>query len=140
MKKGAIVAVLSLFPLIASAAQALQEGKWKFDIRYDFIGIPQHFPEYSKTQCITLDDPLPDISRPGHECTKQLQGQFSRTYTWVENCSTDWEMVQGMGRIHYWGEQAQGDVHLQVVNPFNPPQPMVFRIRGQRIGNCEEKQ
>lgn len=137
MRTGAIVSLMVLFPLLSQAAPVLEEGKWKFDISYDFIGIPQHFPEYSKTQCITRQDPLPEISRPGHECTRQLQGRFSRTYTWFENCSTDWEMVQGMGRIHYWGEEAHGDVHLQVLNPFNPPQPMIFRIRGKRLGDCD---
>lgn len=137
MRTGAIVVILVLFPLLSQAAPELQEGKWQFVIRYDFVGIPQHFPEYSKTQCITHQDPLPDISRPGHECTMQQQGRFSGTYTWVEDCSTEWEMVQGMGRIHYLGDAAQGDVHLQVVNPFNPPQPMIFRINGRRLGECD---
>jgi len=137
MKTGAIITLLAFFPLLVQAQSELQEGKWTFTINYDFIGVPQHFPQYTKTQCITREHPLPEISRPGHECNRQLQGRFGRTYTWQLNCSTDWEMVQGLGRVHYWGDVAQGDVHLQVINPFNPPQPMIFRIKGKRLGECD---
>jgi hypothetical protein len=115
----------------------IETGLWEFAIRYEFIGVPQHFPEYVKKQCISAAAPVPAISRPGQECKDTLQGRFGQnTLTWELDCSTDWEMVHGMGRIHYDGAKASGDVHLQVLNPYNPPQPMVFRIKGKRLGNC----
>jgi len=120
------------------AEMFFQEGLWEFDISYDFIGVPQHFPSYKVRQCMTAEAPMPSISRPGQICRDRLQGEFGRTYTWEVNCSTDWEIVQGMGRIHYLGDRAQGDVHVQVSNPYNPPQPIVFHLRGARMGVCEE--
>lgn len=120
------------------AQMSIQKGLWEFDIEYDFIGVPQHFPSYKIRKCVTAADPAPTISRPGQSCNEVLQGRFGRTFTWQVNCSSEWEIVQGMGRIHYIGERARGDVHVQASNPFNPPQPIVFRIRGERLGVCEE--
>ncbi len=120
------------------AEMGFQEGLWEFDVRYDFIGIPQHFPSYKIRQCMRADAPIPTISRPEQQCREKLQGQFGRTYTWQVDCSNDWEIVQGMGRIHYLGDHAQGDVHIQVSNPYNPPQPILYRLRGERLGRCKE--
>lgn len=132
---GTLCALL-LSPLISFAESP--SGSWRFDVEYELIGIPQTFPSYQITQCLNMNTPYPNISRPGHECQLQLQGRFGRTYTWMVNCSTDWEMVQGAGRIHFNGKQASGDVHLQILNPHNPPQHMVFHIKGQHQGNCKD--
>lgn len=120
------------------AEMAFEAGLWEFDISYNFIGIPQHFPSYKQKQCLTAEVPMPSISRPGQDCREILQGRFGRTFTWQVDCSTEWEIVQGMGRIHYLGDRAQGDVHVQASNPFNPPQPIVFRLSGERLGKCEQ--
>lgn len=141
MRRANLLGVAGLFLLLVSPLRAemnMEEGLWEFDVRYDFIGIPQHFPGYTVRQCISTDTPYPSISRPSQECDEFLQGRFGRTFTWQVNCSTEWEIVQGMGRIHYLGELAQGDVHIQVSNPFNPPQPILFRLRGERLGPCPE--
>ena len=120
--------------------QGLLPGSWEFDIKYDLIGIPQTFPGYTVKQCMDAKTPYPSISQPGREdeCQAQMQRSFARTYTWMMDCSSDWEMVQGMGRIHYYGEKARGDVHLQILNPHNPPQSMVFRIKGRHLGECKD--
>lgn len=138
-----LLPVLVWMFLSLSASYAVAEprtmipGKWEFAIEYDLIGIPQTFPGYTVTECISERNPFPEISRPGHECQMQMRGRFGRTYTWMVNCSTDWEVVQGTGRIHYLRDTARGDVHLQILNPHNPPQHMVFRIRGEHRGECE---
>jgi hypothetical protein len=127
-----------------SSASALAErpamapGSWEFAVDYDLIGIPQTFPGYTIKQCLDETTPFPSISRPGNECQMQMQGRFGHTYTWMLNCSSDWEMVQGMGRIHYQRDTARGDVHLQIINPQNPPQAMVFHLKGRRLGPCEK--
>lgn len=140
MKKGGIGGLLAILLCLGTsveADEALNEGLWEFDIHYNFIGVPQHFPGYVNRQCINVATPMPTISRPGQECNDSLQGRFGRTITWQVDCSTEWEIVNGMGRIHYMEEQAIGDVHLQVINPYNVPQPMLFRIRGKRLGDCK---
>lgn len=124
--------------LTLAAPQGMTPGNWKFDVSYDLVGIPQTFPGYTIQQCLDDGTPFPTISRPGHECQMQMQGRFGRTYTWMVNCSNDWEMVQGMGRIHYRREEAKGDVHLQILNPHNPPQMMVFHMEGHYLGPCVE--
>lgn len=139
MDKGRTAALLLAMLGMTAPAQAetgLKGGLWEFAIRYDFIGVPQKLPEYVNKQCITEAAPVPAISREGQECTDRVQGRYGRTFTWQVDCSTEWEMVQGMGRIHYDEDGATGDVHLQVINPYNPPQPMVFYLRGQRLGDC----
>ena len=128
---------VSVMPSTVPADTEVIDGLWEFNIRYELIGVPQKMPEYLSKQCITESAPIPAISREGQECTERVQGRFGRTFTWQVDCSTEWEMVQGMGRIHYAGKEASGDVHLQVVNPYNPPQPMVFHLNGKRLGACE---
>lgn len=117
--------------------QPIQYGNWSFDVEYDLIGIHQEFPGYTINQCIDSNMPYPNISRPGNECGMTMQGRFGRTVTWMVNCSTDWEMVQGMGRMHYHRDRAQGNIHMQILNPHNTPQSMVFRIRGHYLGPCD---
>ena len=128
--------LFSLGSTVAASPFMLNSGSWEFDIKYDLIGLPQTFPGYSQTQCIDSSSPFPSINRPGNECRAQLQGQFGNTYTWTLNCSDDWEMVQGMGRVHYQQETAHGDIHLQILNPHNPPQMMEFSFKGRRVGEC----
>ena len=137
MKRQLSLAGSAILILLSSGAQALTPGNWEFNVRYDLIGIPQSFPGYTTQQCIDNSNPFPSINRPGNECKMHLQGQFGNTYTWVLNCSDDWEIVQGMGRIHYDDGKARGDVHLQILNPHNPPQMMEFEIKGQHTGACK---
>lgn len=130
--------------LLMSSANVLADrigltpGSWEFDIEYDLMGIPQTFPRYTITECISESNPFPNISRQGDDCQMQMRGRFGRTYTWMLNCSSSWEMVQGMGRIHYFRDRAHGDVHLQIINPQNPPQHMLYRIDGRYQGECKE--
>lgn len=142
MKRYTSVALLTLLAMSSASAlaerQTMVPGSWEFDVEYDLAGAPQPFPGYTVKQCIDNATPFPSISRPGNECQMQMQGRFGRTYTWMLNCSSDWEMVQGMGRIHYLQNTARGDVHLQIINPHNPPQSMVFHLKGRRLGPCEK--
>ena len=128
----------ALIPLQGQAVTpfTLEQGQWEFEISYNLIGVPQTFPIYSLSQCLDNTTPFPSIDRPGNECEAQLQGHFGNTYTWTLNCSDDWEMVQGMGRIRFMGEEAHGDVHLQILNPHNPPQMMEFTFKGHSTGRC----
>ncbi len=122
----------------AAGAAEIRSGEWEFSIEYRLAGVPQEFPGYTHTQCITPRDPIPRISRPGHECNAALQGVFGRSANWLLNCSTTWEMVQGMGRIHYWDNEAEGNIHLQIMGPQNPPQNMHYNIEGRYLGPCKE--
>jgi hypothetical protein len=140
----AITALFILGGVLFSSESALADrfgltpGAWEFEVEYDLIGIPQTFPRYSVKQCMNEANPFPNIARSGDECQMQMQGHFGRTYTWMVNCSTSWEMVQGMGRIHYFRDRARGDIHMQIINPHNPPQSMIYRIKGRYLGECEE--
>jgi hypothetical protein len=142
MKQHTAIALLTTLSMFSAGALAERQdmvpGNWEFTIDYDLIGVPQTFPSYTVRQCLDKNTPYPSISRPGNECETQMQGHFGHTYTWMLNCSTDWEMVQGVGRMHYLRDTAHGDVHLQILNPHNPPQPMVFHIKGHYLGPCEK--
>ncbi|MEN8170533.1 MAG: hypothetical protein ABFS08_09945 [Pseudomonadota bacterium] len=43
-----------------------------------------------------------------------------------------------MGRIYYYGKKHRGDVHLQILNPHNLPQSIIFRIKVHHLGECKE--
>lgn len=138
MAMGVFATALSAYGAVACATAPAEAGLWRFDIRYDFVGIPQTFPAYQKTQCLTADNLIPDISRPGQECKLESQRTFGRVHSWQVDCSTEWETAQGMGRITYTNGKAKGDVHIQILNPYNPPEFMVFYVEGKRLGDCKK--
>lgn len=131
-------------PLAAVSASAgathsgpeISEGLWEFTIRYDVMGVPYRSAPYMDTRCITDADPIPRIERPGHECTATADDHLGRIVSWAINCSSDGEMVQGMGRMSYRRDRADGNVFMQALGPNAAPQPVVFTISGRRLGNC----
>lgn len=133
------VLALTVVGVAAVGAAPAETGLWRFTIRYDFVGIPQTFPSYEKTQCLTEMSLIPDISRPGQECTTQPRGRFGNVQTWLLDCSTEWESAQGAGRITFGKGKATGDVHIQIINPYNAPEFMVFHIEGKRLGDCKKQ-
>lgn len=140
MDKGGMTGLMLVMFGVALPAQAdtvVKTGLWEFNIRYDYIGMHQKLPGFVTKQCITEATPVPSISRVGQECRDRVQGRFGQTFTWAVDCSTEGETVQGIGRINYDEEVASGDVHLQVLNAFNLPQPMVFHLKGKRLGDCQ---
>jgi len=137
-RESCLLSCLILLLALPLPASAVEEGLWRFDIRYELIGIPQTFPSYQKTQCITKEKPVPDISRRGHECKTHLRGTFGQMETWQIDCSNDAETTQGMGRIIYDKDKATGDVHIQIVSTISPPEFMVFYVQGKRLGACKK--
>lgn len=117
----------------------IHEGLWEFTISYHMPGTMLRQTEsYTDTRCISRNDPMPRIERSGQECTSVLQDHFGRSVSWQVNCSSQWEMVHGMGRMHYIDNTARGNVFMQIMGPIAPPQPMVFEINGRRLGDCEK--
>ncbi len=120
----------------AGLAQAV-DGLWEHEIRYELSGTPQVFPTYVRTHCVSAQHPIPNISRPGHECTVSPKSWDGQKIVWSLDCSTDTEIVQGMGTADYAGDQLEGNVYLQILSATNPYQSMVFTITGKRVGPCE---
>ncbi len=143
MLRRSLLLALPLCALVPTTQAAEDEagavkGAWRFNIEYELVGLPQKFPAYQFEQCLDSGPPIPNINRPGNECKVELQGIFDTLHTWTLDCSDDWEMVQGMGRINYTGSGARGEVYLQILNPHNPPQIMSYTINGTHLGRCGE--
>ena len=136
IKKSKVLAVLPALMVMGSSAVAKEPQEWLFDISYDIAGIAQSFPAYHHDQCITDAAPMPDITNAGQKCSSRIHGRFGNTLTWQIDCSSEWEMVQGAGRITFEDGSAGGKVHLQILSPFAAPQYMVFTIEGKPAGSC----
>lgn len=129
----------------ASAARAdsnpfwddFEEGLWQFEIDYQIVGAPR-LPgqRYASNRCLTRDDPYPRIEREGQECRLSRQPPVGRSLSWSVNCSSDWEMVNGQGRMHYVRDHGSGDIRMQIHGQASPPYEMVFHLRARRIGAC----
>jgi len=122
---------------IASSSYAMDPAAWSFDIRYNIGGVAQPLAAYHHEQCLTEASPVPDIAKPGQSCTTRLHSRFGNTLTWQIDCSSDWEIVQGVGRISFEDGHAGGKVHLQILSPVNAPQQMVLNIEGRAAGRCD---
>lgn len=122
--------------MMGASAYAMEGQEWNFNVRYDIAGITQTLPAYHRQQCLTEATPVPDISLPGQQCKTHVHGRFGNTLTWRVDCSSDWEIVQGVGRITFDGGRAGGDIHVQILSPSDVPQNMVFHIEGRTVNSC----
>lgn len=122
---------------IASSSYAMDPAEWSFDIRYNIGGVAQPLAAYHHEQCLTEAAPVPDIAKPGQSCSTHLHSRFGNTLTWQIDCSSDWEIVQGVGRLSFEDGHAGGTVHLQILSPVNAPQQMVLNIEGRAAGRCD---
>lgn len=132
------VALLAL-SVMNTSAFASESREWLFDIRYDIAGITETYPVYHHAQCLTDAVPMPDIANSGQHCSSRMHGRFGNTLTWQIDCSSEWEMVQGVGRVTFDKGNAGGIVHVQILSPFNGPQYMVFHIEGKAGGSCGQR-
>ena len=139
LKKMESTLALLALEVMSASAFAMETQEWLFDISYDIPGVAQTFPPYRRDQCLTAAAPVPDVSNPGQHCTTLLHGRFGNTLTWQIDCSSEWEIVQGAGRVTFNGESAGGNVQFQILSPFNAPQYMVFHIEGKPGGSCGQR-
>ncbi len=117
---------------------APREGLWRFTIDYQLVGTPQEFTDYQIEQCLSPSDPVPHIERHAECRHTPHQGLLTEPLLWFVDCSSDEELVHGQGRLHFSGEQAHGNVYIQVLGSINPPQAMIFELEGQYLGECPE--
>lgn len=115
---------------------ALQPQQWVFATRYEMDGVAQPLAAVRSEYCLSDAAPIPDIALPGQECSSHLHGRFGDTLTWQLDCSSDWEIVQGAGRLTFKEDIAQGELHLQILSPVDTPQQMVLRLEGRAAGRC----
>ncbi len=133
---------LALFavPAVVGAEERLwndfEEGLWEFEVRYEVTGDPARFAPYTTTRCLSRDEPFPRIEREGQECKLHRQPALGRSVSWIVNCSSDWEMVHGQGRMTYVRDHGNGSLYVQILGPSSSPYNMVFHLRGQRVGEC----
>lgn len=136
MNKPARVAALLVLMVMDISVVAGEPQEWKFEIRYEIAGIAGTFPAYHREQCLSNVAPMPDITTPGQQCSARVHGWFGDTLTWQVDCSSDWEIVQGVGRVTFDKGRAGGDVHFQILSPGNAPEYMVFHIEGASGSSC----
>lgn len=136
IKKAWMLMVLSALFVMEASASASEPQEWLFNIRYDISGISESFPAYHRAQCLTDSTPMPDITTSGQQCTTRIHGRHGNTLTWMIDCSSEWEVVQGVGNITFNAGKAGGDVHMQILSPSGAPQYMVFHIEGRAGGSC----
>lgn len=121
----------------APAADDLREGRWDFAFSYQMVGMEQFFLPYATSQCVSREDPLPRLDR-GHQCDPSLHSHRGHQVTWLVDCSSEWEIVRGMGRVSYDDDRARGNVYVQILDPGNDsPQTMIFSVIGRYAGPCE---
>jgi len=127
------------FLLLGNSVFAAGSKQWLFDLSYSVAGIALTVPVHTKEQCSADAVPIPDISRPGYQCTSRRQQWFdNKTLVWQLDCSNDWESIQGTGRVNFDGDKAAGDIHLQIINPVSPPEYMAVAFQGRPLGECKK--
>ena len=137
IKKARLLMALSALIVIEASASASEPQEWLFDIRYNISGITESFPAYHRAQCLTDSTPMPDIATSGQQCTTRIHGRHGNTLTWMIDCSSEWEVVQGVGSVTFDAGKAGGDVHMQILSTSGAPQYMVFHIEGRAGGSCD---
>ncbi len=124
--------------LLSNTAFAGESKQWLFDLSYSVAGIASTVPIHTKDQCAADALPIPDISRPGYQCKSRARSWFDKTLVWQIDCSNDWESIQGTGRVSFDDNKAEGDIHLQIINPVSPPEYMAVAFKGKTSGVCKK--
>lgn len=139
MAASLIGAVLLLGGATARCAEkdTIHAGQWDYSIEYHITGIPQSFPAYQLSSCLDEEKPIPTITRMGQECSVSHSSRFGNTVSWALDCSSEWEIVQGVGRIHFFPDDTfHGNINLQITGSTFPPRMMMMRLDGKRVGEC----
>lgn len=137
------VAVCVLVMAFSSSVTArdrvdIREGEWEFSVEYRLTDFRQEYPQYTMSQCISADDPIPRFTLENQECGYDLHRNVHGNVSWQMTCSNDQEMVQGMGRVNFWDDEFYGTVNLQIMGPTQfRHQRMFYTLYGQYKGPCK---
>lgn len=130
---GVLVLIVLSFGIV-SAESNLKPGKWEITTETEMPGMPMQVPPVTHTQCMTLDDMVPQNSQSGQECQISNINVSGDTVTWTIVCTNQGGTMEGKGEICYKGDQMHGTMEMVMKGQG---MRMTSRIKGRRIGNCD---
>ena len=127
------LSIFILFFCIPGAGSAdMEQGQWEFTLEIEMVGMPMKMPPSTYKQCITDDDPVPQNSQPGEQCTVKNMKRKGDTITWDIVCDTGAGKSTGTGEVRYQGKKMTGSMKMQTQG-----MTMVTKMKGHWIGPCQ---
>jgi hypothetical protein len=115
----------------------MQEGNWDVTVKMEMVGMPFAMPPVQTSQCVTKQDVVPDMSRPGQSCTVRDQKVVGDTVTWRVQCKGQDGTLDGEGRIKYAGTSYDGDMQAKMTAPGGGDAMTIkYTMQGRHTGPC----
>jgi hypothetical protein len=125
--------------LICSAAFAdtkevnMNPGLWEWTAEMDIPNMPNKLPPTVNRKCLTKEDLVPAMKKPGQECDIKELETSSESVKWAMTCTSPRGPVASTGQMFYNGDTAHGEVKVNSQGMY-----MTSKMKGVRIGDCDQ--
>ena len=129
---------LALYIHLGPKLSNMEEGMWEITIESKVPGSDIKKP-VKFTQCLTKNDPVPDVSIPGYECRlfrkRHPVSVLGNYVIWKIHCEGPEPVMNGNARIRYKGDAFKGRLNMHTIEKeqkrFN------INISGNLTGPCK---
>lgn len=121
----------------AMAQPNMTEGNWEITMKMEMAGMPFAMPPQTLNRCITKNDVVPDMSRPGEQCTVRDQKVAGDTVTWRVQCKGRQGTMDGEGRVKYSGKSYDGTMQAKITETSGQAMTMNYTFQGRHTGPCK---
>jgi hypothetical protein len=128
------LAVFFIFVSVSFSGPLLKEGLWEVTSKMEVPGMPIPMPPITVKQCLTSQNPVPNQSQSGQECSIKNLKTKGNTVSWDGVCDSQQGKVKSSGKITYKGNSFNGVVMMDMPGQGQ----MKMTMTGRRIGKCNK--
>jgi len=128
------LAVFLIFVSFSFAGPLLKEGLWEITSKMEMPGMPVQMPPITFKQCLTSQNPVPNQSQAGQECSIKNLKTKGNTVSWDMVCDTQQGQMKSSGKVTYKGNRFEGVVMMDMPGQGR----MKMTMTGRRIGKCNK--
>jgi hypothetical protein len=110
-------------------------GEYQITSKVEMPGMPGGMPPITITECVSKQDPIPQINNTDQDCTIQNMKKNGNTVTWEMECNQEGQKIESKGKMVYSGDNFTGTITTTMGTEAGN---MVVntKITGTRIGSC----
>lgn len=133
----ATTAILWLLSAPKSPAPNLEEGQWDITIQMEFEADPWPGDPFFTSGCMTRDNPIPSVSKPGQKCEVTQKKVKGNRLDWSIECDDlVGATLVGHGTVTFKKNRLSGTMQVSAEGLMRSN--MKYRISGKRVGACKQ--
>jgi hypothetical protein len=111
----------------------MNPGLWEWTAEMNIPDMPNKMPPTVNRKCLTKEDLVPAMKKPGQECDIKELETSKESVKWAMTCTSARGPVASTGQMFYNGDTAHGEVKVNSQGMF-----MTSKMSGKRLGPCSE--